>query len=161
MQYGIIAFLALLTLIFLAAAIRILREYERGVVYTLGRYTGIKGPGLIILIPFALTPMVSFLYRMANAVIAPDLVAELNLDAAGLGLLTSAFFMGFGLTQLPLGLVGVALGTALLPMLTRHLRAGEQVVRFLQAAIARLQAAETLQARGQCLQYAAAVILAA
>lgn len=52
MQYGIIAFLALLTLIFLAAAIRILREYERGVVYTLGRYTGIKGPGLIILIPF-------------------------------------------------------------------------------------------------------------
>lgn len=35
MQYGIIAFLALLTLIFLAAAIRILREYERGVVYTL------------------------------------------------------------------------------------------------------------------------------
>ena len=52
MQYGIIAFLALLTLIFLAAAIRILREYERGVVYTLGRYTGMKGPGLIILIPF-------------------------------------------------------------------------------------------------------------
>lgn len=59
---------------------------------------------LIILIPFALTPMVSFLYRMANAVIAPDLVAELSLDAAGLGLLTSAFFMGFGLTQLPLGM---------------------------------------------------------
>ena len=52
MHYGIIAFLALITLIFLAAAIRILREYERGVVYTLGRYTGIKGPGLIILIPF-------------------------------------------------------------------------------------------------------------
>ncbi|OHE09285.1 MAG: hypothetical protein A2513_03920 [Sulfurimonas sp. RIFOXYD12_FULL_33_39] len=37
---------------FLAAAIRILREYQRGVVFTLGRFTGIKGPGLIILIPF-------------------------------------------------------------------------------------------------------------
>ncbi len=59
---------------------------------------------MIILVPFALTPMVSFLYRMANAVIAPDLVVELGLDAAGLGLLTSAFFMGFGLTQLPLGM---------------------------------------------------------
>lgn len=59
---------------------------------------------LIVLLPFALMPMVSFLYRMANAVIAPDLVAELGLDAAGLGLLTSAFFMGFGLTQLPLGM---------------------------------------------------------
>mgnify|MGYP002711969173 CR=1 FL=1 len=37
---------------FLAAAIRILREYQRGVVFTLGRFTGIKGPGLIIIIPF-------------------------------------------------------------------------------------------------------------
>ncbi len=42
----------ILILVFLAAAIRILREYERGVVFTLGRYTGVKGPGLIILIPF-------------------------------------------------------------------------------------------------------------
>ncbi|TVQ83295.1 MAG: slipin family protein [Micavibrio sp.] len=52
MHIGVLAFLALVTVIFLAAAIRILREYERGVVYTLGRYTGLKGPGLIILIPF-------------------------------------------------------------------------------------------------------------
>jgi regulator of protease activity HflC (stomatin/prohibitin superfamily) len=32
-------------------AIRILREYERGVIFTLGRFTGVKGPGLILLIP--------------------------------------------------------------------------------------------------------------
>jgi regulator of protease activity HflC (stomatin/prohibitin superfamily) len=38
--------------IFLASAIKILREYERGTVFTLGRFTGVKGPGLIILIPF-------------------------------------------------------------------------------------------------------------
>ena len=37
---------------FLGMVIRILREYERGVVFTLGRFTGVKGPGLIILIPF-------------------------------------------------------------------------------------------------------------
>lgn len=36
----------------LAAAIRILREYERGVVFTLGRFSGVKGPGLFLLIPF-------------------------------------------------------------------------------------------------------------
>jgi regulator of protease activity HflC (stomatin/prohibitin superfamily) len=34
-----------------ASAIRIFREYERGVVFTLGRFTGVKGPGLVILIP--------------------------------------------------------------------------------------------------------------
>ena len=37
---------------FLASAIKVLREYERAVVFTLGRYTGTKGPGLILLIPF-------------------------------------------------------------------------------------------------------------
>ena len=44
--------LIVLLLIFLMAAIKILREYERGVVFTLGRFTGVKGPGLIVLIPF-------------------------------------------------------------------------------------------------------------
>jgi regulator of protease activity HflC (stomatin/prohibitin superfamily) len=43
---------ALIAVSFLYASIRILREYQRGVVFTLGRFTGVKGPGLIILIPF-------------------------------------------------------------------------------------------------------------
>jgi regulator of protease activity HflC (stomatin/prohibitin superfamily) len=39
-------------LIFLViSAIRILNEYERGVMFTLGRFTGVKGPGLILVIP--------------------------------------------------------------------------------------------------------------
>jgi len=45
--YLVIVFGAML----LASAIRILREYERGVVFRLGRLVGTKGPGLIILIP--------------------------------------------------------------------------------------------------------------
>src|SRR6266446_4808940 len=45
--------LVVVVVMFLSAAIRILREYERGIVFTLGRFTGVKGPGLIILIPFA------------------------------------------------------------------------------------------------------------
>lgn len=44
--------LIFLVLLFLLAAVKILREYERGVVFTLGRFTGVKGPGLIILVPF-------------------------------------------------------------------------------------------------------------
>ena len=45
-------FLFLLIVIFLFAAIKILNEYERGVIFRLGRFVGVKGPGLIILIPF-------------------------------------------------------------------------------------------------------------
>ncbi len=45
-------YILMILIIFLASAIRILREYERGVIFTLGRFTGVKGPGLIILIPF-------------------------------------------------------------------------------------------------------------
>jgi regulator of protease activity HflC (stomatin/prohibitin superfamily) len=41
----------LIILIILLSAIRILREYERGVVYRLGRMVGVRGPGLILLIP--------------------------------------------------------------------------------------------------------------
>lgn len=54
MIIGYVAYLvaALVVVMFLSAAIRILREYQRGVVFTLGRFTGVKGPGLIILIPF-------------------------------------------------------------------------------------------------------------
>ncbi len=40
-----------LVLFFLSQAIKVLREYERGVVFRLGRLIGSKGPGLIILIP--------------------------------------------------------------------------------------------------------------
>lgn len=36
----------------LASAIRILQEYERGVVFTLGRFTKVTGPGLVFIIPF-------------------------------------------------------------------------------------------------------------
>jgi len=39
-------------LVLIGASIRILREYERGVIFTLGRFSGVKGPGLIIVIPF-------------------------------------------------------------------------------------------------------------
>lgn len=45
--YVIIAFIIIL----LFAAINILKEYERGVIFTLGRFWKVKGPGLIIVVP--------------------------------------------------------------------------------------------------------------
>jgi len=50
MFYAIIS-IVVLVILFLAAAIRVLNEYERGVIFRLGRVIGTKGPGLIILIP--------------------------------------------------------------------------------------------------------------
>ena len=52
MQIAGIIVLAIFVLIVLFASIRIVNEYERGVVFRLGRYVGVRGPGLILLIPF-------------------------------------------------------------------------------------------------------------
>ena len=56
-----------LALFVLANSLRILREYERGVVFRLGRYVGIRGPGLIVLIPF-----IERMVRMSLRTIAMD-----------------------------------------------------------------------------------------
>jgi regulator of protease activity HflC (stomatin/prohibitin superfamily) len=44
-------FLFVFAIVILSSAIRILNEYERGVIFRLGRFVGVKGPGLILLIP--------------------------------------------------------------------------------------------------------------
>ena len=50
LAYALVMFGAL-TVMFLYAAIKVLPEYERGVVFFLGRYQSVKGPGLVIIIP--------------------------------------------------------------------------------------------------------------
>jgi len=50
--YAVFMFVVIVfAIIILANAIRILREYERGVIFRLGRLIGVKGPGIILLIP--------------------------------------------------------------------------------------------------------------
>ena len=46
-----LAFIIVIVLLLLVSAIRILNEYERGVIFRLGRLIGSKGPGLVLLIP--------------------------------------------------------------------------------------------------------------
>ncbi len=60
---------------------------------------------LRVFVPFALGFFLSYLLRVVNAVIAPDLVREVGLTAADLGLLTSANFFAFAAFQLPLGIL--------------------------------------------------------
>jgi len=50
-SFVFIGFIVLLGAMLAAASLRILREYERGVVFQLGRFWKVKGPGLVILIP--------------------------------------------------------------------------------------------------------------
>src|SRR5438034_1941918 len=59
--------LIILAIIILPQAIRILREYERGVIFRLGKLLGAKGPGLILLIP-----MVDKLVKMDLRVVTID-----------------------------------------------------------------------------------------
>ncbi|MEE9196494.1 MAG: SPFH domain-containing protein, partial [Alphaproteobacteria bacterium] len=47
----VIGFVLLLVLLILGSSIRILREYQRGVIFMLGRFQKVKGPGLIIVVP--------------------------------------------------------------------------------------------------------------
>ncbi|MDX5367050.1 MAG: slipin family protein [Alphaproteobacteria bacterium] len=49
--FALYIFLAVIAVAFFVSAINILREYERGVVFTLGRFTRVAGPGFIIIIP--------------------------------------------------------------------------------------------------------------
>jgi regulator of protease activity HflC (stomatin/prohibitin superfamily) len=46
-----ILFLVAILVLLLLSSIKILKEYERGVIFTFGRFTGVKGPGIIIVIP--------------------------------------------------------------------------------------------------------------
>ena len=62
-------------------------------------------PLMRVFVPFAFGYFLSYLYRVVNAVIAPDLVSELGLGPSDLGLLTSAYFLTFAAFQLPLGML--------------------------------------------------------
>jgi sugar phosphate permease len=67
-----------------------------------------KGTGLTTLrvfFSFAAGYFLSYLYRVVNAVIAPDLVGDLGIGPSALGLLTATYFISFASFQLPPGLL--------------------------------------------------------
>lgn len=58
-----------------------------------------------VFLPFATGYFISYLYRVVNAVIAPDLVADIGVGPSALGLLTATYFISFASFQLPLGVL--------------------------------------------------------
>ncbi|HXD41133.1 MAG TPA: slipin family protein [Ramlibacter sp.] len=72
--------LLVVVLIVLASAIRILREYERAVVFQLGRFWKVKGPGLVLLIP-GLQKMVRVDLRIVTMDVPPqDVISRDNVS---------------------------------------------------------------------------------
>lgn len=76
------SFLPLLLIVafFLFSAIRILNEYERGVIFRLGRYVATKGPGLIILIPLLDKMVKTSLRTVAMDVPHQDVITKDNVS---------------------------------------------------------------------------------
>jgi regulator of protease activity HflC (stomatin/prohibitin superfamily) len=72
--------LIILFVIFISSAIKILNEYERGVIFRLGRVIATKGPGLIILIPF-IDKMVKVSLRLVTMDVPPqDVITRDNVS---------------------------------------------------------------------------------
>lgn len=63
--------LIILAILILASAIRIVQEYERGVIFRLGRLVGVKGPGLFFIIPF-----IDRMVKMDLRVVTLDIPAQ-------------------------------------------------------------------------------------
>jgi regulator of protease activity HflC (stomatin/prohibitin superfamily) len=77
---GVVFPVALLLLILFAMSVRILREYERAVVFQLGRFWKVKGPGLVLLIP-AVQKMVRVDLRIVTMDVPPqDVISRDNVS---------------------------------------------------------------------------------
>lgn len=84
----------------------VLQVHNSGFRSTRGGMPHAAPPGawVRIFLPFALGYYLSYMLRTVNAVISPALTDELGLSAAQLGLLTSMYFLAFGLAQIPVGI---------------------------------------------------------
>ncbi|MGQ3017106.1 slipin family protein [Phenylobacterium sp.] len=72
--------LAIFVVIILLQAVKVMREYERAVVFTLGRFTGVKGPGLILLIPVVQQMVKVDLRTIVLDVPSQDLISRDNVS---------------------------------------------------------------------------------
>ena len=67
-------------IILLTSTIRILREYQRGVIFTLGRFTGVKGPGIIFLVPLVQQMVRMDLRTIVHSVPEQDVISRDNVS---------------------------------------------------------------------------------
>jgi predicted MFS family arabinose efflux permease len=69
------------------------------------RDTGFARIVITCFLPFAAGYLLSYIFRTVNAVVGPRLATELQIDIPALGVLTSAYFIGFVLLQIPAGVM--------------------------------------------------------
>lgn len=78
---GLTIFVVLFLLVIVFSAIKVLREYERAIVFRLGRFIGVKGPGLIFLIPLGVDRMVKISLRIVTMDVPPqDVITKDNVS---------------------------------------------------------------------------------
>lgn len=70
----------LIVLLLVISSVRILREYERGVVFTLGRFTAVKGPGIILLVPLVQQMVRMDLRTIVHSVPRQDVISRDNVS---------------------------------------------------------------------------------
>ncbi len=76
----VITVIVIIVLFLLANAIKVLKEYERGVIFRLGRLIGVKGPGLILIIPI-IDRMVRVSLRIVTFDVPPqDVITKDNVS---------------------------------------------------------------------------------
>ena len=79
MQFSLIGII-IIGIMLIASAVRVLREYERGVVFRLGRLMGARGPGIVLLIP-VVDKMVKVSLRVVTMDVAPqDIITKDNVS---------------------------------------------------------------------------------
>ena len=100
---------------------------------------------------FAAAYFLSYLYRTANAVISPDLTRDLSLNPASLGLLTGAYLLGFGLMQVPAGILLDRFGPRRVEPVLLAFAAVGSIAFGLASALTELVVARALIGIGVCV----------
>ena len=99
---------------------------------------------------FAAGYLLSYLYRTVNAVISPELSRDLALNPSSLGLLTSAYFIGFAAMQIPVGILLDRYGPRRVEPVLLAVAAGGAALFALAETLTGLAVARALIGAGVC-----------
>jgi len=105
---------------------------------------------LRIYFPFAAGYLLSYLFRTVNAVISPELVRDVALDPASLGLLTSAYFLAFSAAQIPVGMLLDRYGPRRVESVLLAIAAGGALLFATAESLAALAIARAVIGLGVC-----------
>lgn len=77
---GPLVFLVIIGLVIFFSSVKVVKEYDRGVIFFLGRCTGVRGPGLIILVPFLEKMQMTSLRTVTMAIPSQKIITKDNVS---------------------------------------------------------------------------------